>query len=405
MSMRLKIGLAGAVLGLVAIGATPTIASDADLPPETPSQAAERKKFQSADSFDIDLFAPVAPALISLGVSPRNVSDPGAIQDFDYDIASVGGDLSTGIGAAISINPFWIGAQPITLNEYRNEKSWAGRVWARTQVSFGAARAGTENLDAIVLGLGMQTQLLDAQDHRFDRKSYMCIDDIWNRYRRDDHERRLQQAIGENLDVLEQAEDGAEIEIDLPILNGTGEPSQQANLQLYLDERRKCRDGAISRLLAAPSWKVGGGTGLRSEEGSLGNFDYNGGSLWTSYRQPLDARGRFAAFGFLRGDKDVVVDLKNDQEAEADSLLAGLGLAHQRTWLRIDASVAFTRRDFEDFAANRDDFLTYAGTVDVRLREGIWIGVGGGAFTGSRFTDGGFYSTRLRIAYENFSPF
>ncbi len=377
---------------------------EAALPPETAAQAEDRKRFQSADSFDIDLFAPVAPALISLGVSPRNVSDPGAIQDFDYDIASVGGNLSSGIGAAISINPYWVGAQPITLNEYQ-QQSWPKRVWARTQLSFGAARAGTENLDAIVIGVGVQTQLLDAQDHRFDKESYACIDRIWNQYRRADRERQLQDAIGDNYDDLATAEDGDTVEIDIPGFDTPQTAAEDANLETFLAHRRSCRDGAISRLLANPSWKFGGGTGIRSEEGSLGNFDYNGGSLWTSYRQPIDDRGRFAVFGFLRGDKDVVVDMENDLQAEADAYLAGIGLAHQRTWLRIDASVSFNHREFEDFIASNDDFLTYAGTVDVRLREGIWVGLGGGAFSGSRFTDGGFYSARLRVAYENFSPF
>lgn len=394
-----------ATAALLIASVTPGALADTSLPPESTQQAAQGKKFRSADSFDVDLFAPLAPALISLGVSPRNVSDPGATQDFDYDIASVGGDLNNGIGAAVSISPFWIGAQPITLDTYQTGMSWLDRVWARTQLSFGAARAGTENLDAIVLGVGAQTQLLDAQDHRFDRQSFACIDGIWNTYRREVHEKNLRQAIGTGREDLENAGDGDEVEIDFPLLEGPQSDADEATLQLYLDERRNCRDGAIERLLAAPSWKLGGGAGIRSEEGSLGSFDYNGVSLWTSYRQPIDARGRFAVFGFLRGDKDVVLDLKNDLQTEADAFLAGLGLAHQRTWLRLDASVSFNRQDFDNFITDRDEFLTYAGTVDVRLREGIWIEVGGGLYSGSRFTDGGFYSTRLRIAYENFSPF
>lgn len=354
---------------------------------------------EGADQFDIDLFAPSGPAFVALGSSPRKAADPGAAQDFKIDVGNVSDGEKSRFGAAISVIPYWWGDKSITLTDYRTNTSKFTRILARTQASLGLARAGGEDTEAIRAGFAGQTQLLDAQDHRFDQESYTCIHNAWQTHRGTQHQDATQSII-EAIESGQAISDEDLINIQDQELN-TDDGSQEA----YLSARKACRDQATQRLLASPSWLVGFGVGARSEEDELASFDYDGLSLWSSYRQPLDTQGRFAAFTFVRGDMDRVFDFDNDLRAKGDSIGVGLGGAFQSPKFRLDLSVAHTHRSFSDTAFDDDDFQRYTGVADIRLREGFWLELSGGTIVNSDLVDGAFGSVSVKVAWGDYLPF
>lgn len=367
--------------------------------PSNGAALAQDSEAEAADRFDIDLFAPAGPAFVALGASPHRVAEPGALQDFKIDFGSIHDGEKSRLGAAFSIVPYWLGDRSITLTDYRTEMSRLNRILARTQASLGIARAGGDDTEALRLGFGLQTQLLDGQDHRFDEKSYQCIHAAWTRHRAPVHDETvlsLVEALQSNPDLSEE---------DLYRLQQESLTADDGSEAAYLDARKTCRDEAARRLLAKPSWQLGFGVGTRSEEENLGGFDYDGLSVWTSYRQPIGARGRFAVFGFARGDFERVFDFENDLRAQGNGGDVGLGGAYQSPHFRLDLSAAQAHRSFTEGGFDDDNYQRYSGVADVRLREGIWLGVSGGTVVNSDLVDGAYGSVNLKVAWGDYLPF
>ena len=366
---------------------------------------AQQRDFENADVFDVDLFSPTAPAFVVLGASPVNAANTGTNKDYGFDVTNVGDGDKNRIGIALSTTPYWWGRRPITLDEYRTRKSPAARIWARTQISLGLARAGGKTTESLTLGLGLQTQLLDAQDQKFDQRSYQCIHSAWQSLRQPVFEDATRDLAGEIATELERLgpglDDADEINIDEDdFFDGLSDNSEDQ----FLAAREACQDQAVSRLLAQPSWMIGLGVGARSEADQLTDMGFDGVSLWTAYRHPFDGKGRFAVFGFMRGDLDKNFDLGGDLHGQGNALLAGLGGAYQNPKLRIDVSASATHRDFESRLLDEDTFLRYAGVVDVRLRKGLWLELSGGAVTQSDFNNGAFGSVNVKIAWGDYLP-
>ncbi len=364
-----------------------------------------QREFENADVFDVDLFSPTAPALVVLGVSPESAANTGTNKDYGFDVTNIGDGDKNRLGIAFSTTPFWWGRRPITLEEYRTRLSRLERIWARTQVSLGLARAGGKTTESLTLGLGFQTQLLDAQDHKFDAESYSCLHDAWQELRAPVFEAAtmdLAEQVARELEALgPEAEEAEELDIDVDAFFESlgGESEDQ-----FLAARESCQNQSVARLLAQPSWMIGLGIGARSQADQLTDFGYDGVTLWTTYRQPLDDRGRFAAFGFLRGDVDKNFDLVCDLHAEGNAFLVGLGGAFQSPKFRIDLSASFNHRNFDRALLGQDDFVRYSGVVDVRLREGLWLEFSGGAITDSDFNNGAFGSVNVKIAWGDYLP-
>ncbi|MCP5432391.1 MAG: hypothetical protein H6923_03870 [Alphaproteobacteria bacterium] len=373
------------------LAAAPAVAKD---------EAALNHVFESADRFDADLFTPSGPALVTMGTSPRRATEPGAVQDFAVDLGSVSDAAGSHFALAFSTVPFWWGANGLTLKEYREETSSMTRILARTQASIGVATAGGDEINALRSALGFQTQLLDAQDHRFDVESSQCIHEAWQTFRRAAHEKALQNIGAAILDAEEKGGSADDIDLDALLLAELAKGSDAA----YRSARESCQDGAIRRLIAKPSWLVGLGAAVRSEKDAWGDLDYDGLSAWTSYRQPLFDKGRYAAFGFLRGDMDRVFDFDDGGAAEGDAYTAGIGLAYQTPRLRVDLSAAHTHRSFSEGGYGDDSFQQYGATMDVRLFEGFWIEASGGFLASSDLVEGAYGSLSLKVSWGDYLP-
>jgi hypothetical protein len=349
--------------------------------------------YQDADHYDLDLFAQPGPALLSLDVAPRRASAPATPQDFGYDLGSISGPDGDQIGVAISAAPYWIGDRRLTLEEYRNDTSAAERIFARSEMSLGGSYIDADGAHAWRFALAGETQLLDAQDHRYDAAAFDCLHEAWSRLRRGEHETAITdiaRALGDNPDIGEDEL----LEMQEEALEGT--PGGKA----FEGARRQCRDESAARLLAEPSWLIGAGVGARSDQNRFGGFDYDGVSLWTHYRQPLTGDGRFAVFANARGDIDRAFDIGFAAPLKADAWEAGGGAALQTTRFRIDLSAAFNRRNFR--GAADDDFIRYAAVADLRLLRGVWLEGNVGYVDRSLYSDGVFGGVSVKVDWSDF---
>lgn len=350
--------------------------------------------YQNADDYDLDLFAPPGPAMQSLEVATRRASAPATPSDFGYDIGSISGPDGDQYGLAISASPYWFGSRRITLEEYRNDTSEIERIYARSQISLGGSFIDADGGHAWRLAAAAQTQLLDRQDHRYDRAAFECLHEAWNRLRRGTHERTIQDLAAA---LAEDPETSGEalLEMQQSALEDAGDAGGFENA------RSNCQDESAERLIAKASWLVGAGVGLRSDQNRFSGFDYDGVSAWTHYRQPLTADGRYALFAMARGDLDRAFDIGFAAPVKADAYEAGGGAAWQTTRFRVDLSASFNRREFRRPVGD-DDFIRYAAVADVRLRQGLWLEGSIGFIDGSRFSDGAFGGATLKIDWGDF---
>ncbi len=383
---------------LAVIGLFPAHALQAQNSPSSIDNLVVEREPVVADRIEIDLFSPSGPAWVALGESPRRAADPGALRDFKFDFGSVREGERNRPGAAFSLLPYWLGDRRLTLTEYREEKGRLERMAARTQTSIGVAKAGGGDNDGLRLSAAIQTQLFDRQDYRYDDTAFKCISDAFvvrrQVYQSAADEIAQRAAAGENLTPD-----------DLVAIQKRHEQGGSASSDLYKEARKKCQNVAARRLLEEPSWKVGLGVGARSGEDELASFDYDGVSLWSSFRQPIDRRGRFAALTYVRGDIGRVFDFDNDLFAEGDGVVGGVGLAYQSPKFRIDLSVDHNHRSFSTGTFDDDQFQRYTSVVDFRVRDGIWVEVAGGTIVNSDLVNGPFWSANLKIAWGEFLPF
>lgn len=351
---------------------------------------------------DIDMFAPTGPALIALNAAPRRNAAPGSFKDVSFEFGNSGGGNIVRNGVAVTVIPYWMVDQYQTLDHYRTATSRLERLTARTQLGLGAAYSDRE-VDRIQVGLGVQTQLLDAQDHKFDEESYACIHRAWQNIRLEDGVSDLEN-IAETLssELAENSgEEEIEIEIEFDDPIGSGD---ETSTRAYLSAVDACRTQSIGRLLANPSWLVGLGTGAAKEDVANSDWEGDGASVWTSVRLPIADRGRIALLGFLRGDMDRAFDLRDDLRASGDALTVGAGGALQFSSFRLDLVADYNEVDFDQMVDGfaQDTFMRYSAIADIRLRRGLWIEISGGTINTSDLHDETFGAISLKVAWSDY---
>ncbi len=350
--------------------------------------------YQNADRYDIDLFGATGPALTSLDATARRASAPATPNDVDFDTGNGRFPSGNRLGFALSASPYWLGDRNMTLSQYRDETGAFERILARSQLSGGLAWISSNDTHAWRIAAAAQTQLLDAQDHRYDRQAFECLNDAWNRTQRRQHQslaQELAQAFAEDEDA------------DLEALQQQGLKDIQSGD--FETARRLCRDKSAQRLLGQPSWIVGVGVGWRSAQGAFDRVSYDGVSLWTNYRQPVTASGRFALFALARADFDRRIDLDNAAPFPrvGDAVEFGGGGALQYTKFRLDLAATHNRHDFEDITPD-DRFMRYSATADIKLLKGVWLEGTVGYNDRSLFNDGLFGGAKLLFNWGDLLP-
>lgn len=374
---------AAMMLSAIFAGALPAVAEDGQTSPAS----------SQTESVDIDMFAPTGPALITLGAAPRRNAVPGAFKEISFEVGNTGNEAWA---AAVTTYPYWLAETRQTLEHYRNETRLAERILARTQLGIGLARADGET-ERTSVGIGMQTQLLDRQDYRFDHKAYACVRDAWQLHRGDDAASDLGVLASQ---AAESDPDSDEFEVDgFPLANDDGGAASA-----YLAAVNGCRTKSIERLLAAPSWLIGFGTSVARDDVTGAEWEGDGVSIWSSYRLPVYESGRFALLAFVRGDLERTFELQDGLRAKGNALAGGSGLALQVTNFRLDLVAEYNDVDLDlpVFGFTEDRFVRYSAVADIRLQRGMWIELSGGTVTASDLHDETWGSVSFKVAWGEY---
>ncbi len=331
---------------------------------------------QNARQFDLALFAPSAPGFVVLGMSPRRSADPGSFKTFGFDVADLSNGGNFNVGGALSFEPFWWGHQDLTLKGYEQDTTALERIFARTQVSVAASYVSQHSFSYESLGIAAQAQLLDAQDERYDPHSYDCLLQAWQTIRQPS-----QQAADDAVfDYLTSHPDATQDDLTA-VRNAALNKGGAASAQAFATARSSCQDAAELNFLSKPSWMVGVGGRTRTLDASFHSPRLDGGSVWTTYRQPvvedglisLEFFGLYSFSGTLDLlDNDITADTKGN---EYD---VGTGIALERTWWKADAAVTYISQNMQHPPLGTQDFTQISVSGAVRIREGLWVQVSGG---------------------------
>jgi hypothetical protein len=166
----------------------------------------------------------------------------------------VGPDGTFQSGIAVDTAPYLLLAgRDKTLAEYRD--SYAIRFFTRTQFSFATAK-GTQDKDpSLKLALGFHFILFDNGDPR--------LDDTY-------------------INALQEAFDG------LGFIDPTDPNAEGAAVAQWQTAVAKARKDAKARNWNKSSWSVGFAPSWIDKTGDSGNYDWNGGAVWTSLAYGFD---------------------------------------------------------------------------------------------------------------------
>lgn len=336
---------------------------------------------QNAKSFDLALFAPSAPGFVVLGMSPRRSADPGSFKTFGFDFADLSSASNFDVGGALSFEPYWWGHQDLTLKQYEQDTTALERIFARTQVSVAASYVSDHSFEYESFGIAAQAQLLDAQDERYDPHSYDCLLKSWQTIRQPS-EQAADDAVFDYITSHPDATQDQLTAVRNQALSKNGAQSAQA----FETARASCQDQAELNFLSKPSWMVGLGGRMRTLDAQFHSPRLDGGSVWTTYRQPivedglvsLEFFGLYSFSGTLNLlDNNITLDTKGN---EYD---VGTGVALERTWWKADAAVTYVSQDIQHPPLGTQDFTQISIGGAIRINEGLWVEASGGDAFGS----------------------
>ena len=204
---------------------------------------------------NLDLSVPTSPAFAILGITPDNVIHPTSPRELGMALLNgVGPDGTFQSGIAIDTAPYLLLAgRHKTLAEYRD--NYLIRFFTRTQVSFATAK-GTQDKDpSLKLALGFHFILFDNGDPR--------LDDTY-------------------INALQSAFD------DLGFVDPENPNAEGAAAAQWQTAVAKARKEAKARNWNKSSWSLGVAPSWIDKTGDSGNYDWNGGALWTSLAYGFD---------------------------------------------------------------------------------------------------------------------
>jgi len=365
-----------------------------------------------ASSLGLDLNTPTAPGFVVIGASPKNVADPGNIEQFAVDTASFVEDGKLKPGLAISAQPFWMFNQDLTLEQYANSTatgalvtdgftSWQ-RAAARTQVSLATVKAeGSKNKDAVKFGLGFQTELLDGRDPR-NVESAQCVISAWQRFAQT-AAKALQQEINDQVDVAWTANQNKPVDQQLTIDEISNAITEKAMKDFkvpgYIEAKKRCEKQEELRFLRSPSWMVGAGVAGLSDDGKIDDLNYDGTSFWSTFRKPFGNEKK-ALVVFFKADLDRDFKVAGNQTASGDAYEFAISYALEQTTWKLDATASYQNKRFGRSGLNEDVFK-YSATAAYKLKEGVWFEATAGTKTNDKTSDENFGLVQLKTNLSN----
>lgn len=219
---------------------------------ESASDNAKEAKLPRAN---LDLSVPTSPAFAILGITPDNVIRPTSPRELGMALLNgVGPDGTFQSGVAIDTAPYLLLAgKNKTLADYRDHYSI--RFLSRTQFSFATAKGAQDKDPSLKLALGLHFIFFDNGDPRLDD---VYINELQSAY--------------DDLGFIDPEDPGAE---------GAARVKWQA-------ATAKARKDAKARNWNRSSWSLGIAPSWIDKTGDSGNYDWNGGAVWTSFAYGFD---------------------------------------------------------------------------------------------------------------------
>jgi hypothetical protein len=336
---------------------------------------------------EIDTSIPESPGFSVIGLSPTQVIDPSAGRITAAGLASYvdeKGNLKPGF--ALGGAPYLWFRSDLTLMEYRKFKG-VEAVLARTQLSLGFAEGGDGKADKI--GIGFSAELLGHGDYRKDLELYDCVRRAFSEYDRilDDRRREIRRVAREDAaSQLNPTGGPVSKELARLISEKASDLSNERENELVSKmppktaELKACRQAALKRYSERESMVLAGGWSFKANGGGVDSAESDGGSVWWSYRRPMNTGltnylTLFARYDFDRTPDTPAATQKYDRTTAA--LLAG---REWETGEKASLEIGYERLNYRGAGPLKDtEDAFYALTLSRRLNllsdENVWIEV------------------------------
>ncbi len=170
--------------------------------------------------------------------------------------------------------------------------------------------------------------------------------------------------------------------------------------------RDQCTAEGEKYLQKQRSLRVGAAIAGVSDSGSLGNFDFAGGSVWTTFRQPFassegGADNSFGVFG--RYSWDTIEEVITNNEAmpsiitKTDRARVGLVVSRVTDNLSLNGTVAYVSNTYNSDLVEDEEYVNATLTASLAVRNGAWIELGLGWSDSETFEDDEFVKLGLKV--------
>lgn len=382
------------------------------------------RNWAAAGSYRLDLTVPESPAFALLGLDSPEVATPRDMPALTAELANlVGSDGQLKPGAAITVQPYWLGGRDITLDDYRaTSRRFERALLARTRLSFASASVdGSE--DAVRVALGVTFQPSDYSDPRMDQfdnanvnaapirdgeseEAFLeratlpqCMTVVVGEYELFAAEKAHEQLSAESRvtnsswpsndrrhdDYVEENWPARATTIVGEILSDdetkSYRPQHVAAVQGFEDCERRWRERQAQR----PNFMVAIGQTFLSEDGSSDALKSEGLTAWVGYSRSLgdifpsfrggDYSSRVNFYARFAEDETVAIDEDTSARAEVSVAAVSINLANIRRDTRnwsVGVEAAYRTEDFSDATEDRE-FTQIALNGSVRLNDGLWL--------------------------------
>ena len=207
---------------------------------------------------NLDLSVPTSPAFAILGITPDNVIHPSSPRELGMALLNgVGPDGTFQSGIAIDTAPYLLLAgRNKTLADYQN--NYSVRFLSRTQVSFATAKGAQDKDPSLKLALGFHFIFFDNGDPRLDNEYITSL-----------------QTAFDTLGFVDPTNPAATADATTRWRNAVA-------------KTRAAREAAKAKNWNKSSWSLGIAPSWIDKTGDSGNYDWNGGAIWTSLAYGFD---------------------------------------------------------------------------------------------------------------------
>jgi len=256
---------------IVTLGALPLLA------------VAQMDEAEKQESLVKALQIPETPAFAVLGVTPSEVTRPGAGRDVAIGLLQgldANGNMQSGI--AYEFAPYLIANKDITLSQYRAD-TWT-QIASRTKLSLATSKGSDESDQSLRAAIGLRATIFDRGDPYLEDQE---TDDCFNNALLDTDAEKA-----ERKDLQRRAARGELNAVDFKELNEALNARMKPRIEEAAD---RCRKSFEQKHWNSTALDVGVAPVWISPDGTTDELDQQGYALWTSFQWGFEGKDVEAA--------------------------------------------------------------------------------------------------------------